>query len=800
MSRILWIVPPAWSAAQQRMVTDLAKGTGLSLVNICWLSAAQATPAVIAQLRPALVVINDLAVLKQRERLAQSLMKYRGSIYHDHPLCVGTPALVIDNVLNTREYSTTRPQKTSFIECQFAFRNDLMKAERWRSGCPLTRPRPSVWVPPPTAEGCAIAQQWLESAATASFTAVDIETLGTPPFITCIGFAVESNALVLPFFDPRDGERGRAYWPDPAHEVRLWQAVRTFLEAPCAKAFQNYTYDCLNLLRYRIAVRNPCIDTMHMWHCWYHELPKSLDYIDSILWDDYCYWKDDIKGDKEKADRIPSTEVGFRQYLDYNGQDVVTTWWIAQRLFQLMPQWAWTNYRSERRIQYVYNAQDMIGMRADPQWLQQKCTALAQDSANELAVLRQMAADADFNPNSSAQVATLLYDVFRCPLPKKKRGEEEDNRTVGEAVLKNLQFHHPVVKRVIEQIWDTKKPQNNATKYGSLRFPNGRFYSGQSALTETGRPTGGSGPFFMGTNPLNIPKKMRQFLRADEGYFLVDADFAQADAYFVAFESEAPLMIQNMLDDRDTHCVHAAHFFKRSYEELIAHKKEEWVGGEHGIRSIGKRVVHGSNYRMAAFTLYMTMGLRAVEAAAKALDMRYRTEADLVLVCEQLLQSYHDMYPEIRLWFDRIVSECATNGDLATCFGGLTRQFLADVRKNQKAQRELSAFYGQGGTAGLMRRAETRIFYESDLLSEGLLPLREVYDSFVFQVPIHKPRLVEKVLTIMEEPCTVRGREFFIPAAADFGWAWGKEALQPWRRGLINTAEDVLTQLGQQPH
>src|SRR3546814_10637563 len=54
--------------------------------------------------------------------------------------------------------------------------------------------------------------------------------------------------------------------------------------------------------------RNYLYDSMLMWYSRFSELPKTLDFVSSILHDDYQYWKDDIKGTDRSEERRAGKE------------------------------------------------------------------------------------------------------------------------------------------------------------------------------------------------------------------------------------------------------------------------------------------------------------------------------------------------------------------------------------------------------------------------------------------------------------------------------------------------------------
>src|SRR3546814_2441307 len=71
---------------------------------------------------------------------------------------------------------------------------------------------------------------------------------------------------------------------------------------------------------------------MLMWYSRFSELPKTLDFVSSILLDDYQYWKDDIKGTDNKDQVLGNLE----RYWRYNALDTRNTLFNTLLLIQLM--------------------------------------------------------------------------------------------------------------------------------------------------------------------------------------------------------------------------------------------------------------------------------------------------------------------------------------------------------------------------------------------------------------------------------------------------------------------------------
>ena len=249
-------------------------------------------------------------------------------------------------------------------------------------------------------------------------------------------------------------------------------------------------------------------------------------------------------------------------------------------------------------------------------------------------------------------------------------------------------------------------------------------------------------------------------------------------------------MITNVTDDRDTHAVHAEFFFKRSYQDIVTgHKNnEDWVDHPiRGVRKNTKEIVHGSNYRMAGFTLYVIMGHEAVVSTALQLgfkDANNWSRNQLVNLCETLIISYRKLYPKLPEWFETSVREVVKNGNRATCAFGRTRIFFGNLAGDEAIQRELSAYYGQGGTAGNINDTLIKCYFKSDLEEQGLMLLKQTHDSILTQIPETKLWLAKKFLTIMEKECIVKDRKFTVPVEAGIGYSWGKKGLMPWREDI----------------
>lgn len=779
---------------QVRVVTDLTRGMIKQKTKTKQIANPETKSqfllnlkTVIAKYNPRVILINDWLTLSYITGKHESLALTRGSTYFINHI----PAIVIDSLRTQTGSAKLKAVK----HAGWLLLQDLKKAKRWYDG--ETMPEPAFVLR--VCETIADVQALRTAAISGQLIATDIETSGRgqSAVITCVGFTVLSTegntratSFVVPFLHPLSKD-GRA-WDDETF-AKVLEILREVNDCDTPKVLQNGMYDVQYFIRYRMPLRNFFCDTAIMFHSIWPEIPKRLDFIASIASDYYRYWKDESteskageKDDTKTTDRLPTTEEGWYKYLRYNGLDCHNTLVSCLYLLRILSKidWAMENYRqSLRQTLGPALAMSMRGVKVDKDLAQTfENYNFAKSEAAEQ-TLHRMVRDKEFNPNSNPQVASLIYDVLKAtPLPKRGAKRSNAARSVGEKDLEIIKTQHPLFDIIISQIWDVKKPKNNCSKYGvnNLKLMFDRWYYKMNAVgTETARYASKASDFWVGTQIQNVPYPMRAIVTPDEGYVLFDFDYSKADFWHTAFASEEPNMMKVVQDPTlDTHCYHASRFFSKPYDEIYAgyKAKEEWVVESlHGVRQNAKRIVYGANYLMAGFTLFLTMGKEAVDATAKF--MGYSTANwtfnQYANFCQSLLDFYFiDLYPGLMPWLERTIHDASRHGNRAVCCGNRTRTFFASLLNNKAAQRELAAFFGQGGTASTINRAMDKIYY-SGFDSQDCMLLFQVHDAIVGQVKIDKLHLLQELKALMEIENEINGHKFTIPVDGSVGLGWG---------------------------
>lgn len=805
-------------------------------------------------LNPQLIVVSCpacLGVLTGWDKRGSTLEKMRGGVYQyrGYTVIVVNPITAIHRNVDARltenddtgEVDTQNPYTIKDGAQTLAW--DWQRVGRYFHGRQRILP-PFVYSVCRTRDDLFAARKWLLDSVLLSH---DIETGNYPPQQTCVGYTgLHSDGtvrtFVIPLTDPYS-ESG-CFWNEDDHEI-AWMLITELNDSVIVKTMQNGAYDCSYGIRDRAPSRNYLLDSQYMWWSIYMELPKRLDFITSVLCDSYQYWKDDIKGQEDE-----SVGGDLEGYWRYNALDCYWTMMNTLYLLQLLtlPKNAKMLANFQDCMLRVFSglAMSMRGIKSDFARRDYHRNILQEEMNEAAGRVQWMLDEPEFNVSSAAHKKDLLYSLFGLrertargrfvDQKKPKRGANAPSG--GKLPMKMAKSEHPLFRAIVETIEDALEPRvqmSNIFGYpddtkpfgvrGGLFMPTGRFRTALSAVgTETTRFSSKKSNFWDGGNGQNIRGKYKDWLIPDtEHHFFVDVDFSQSDDVFIGYESQDQNKIAVIESGRDGHAVHGELFYGIPYDDIVAGKKAglDWVIHPiKGVRQNSKRVVHGTNFQMAGYTLYVTMGREAVVSIAELLgnsDAGLWNEERLVQLCTTLMGKYRIKYPRLTKngWYKEIADMLARDGALTNCFG-VTRQFLGSASDNG-TQREATAFIGQSATAGNMNR----VMYELDhgfipqtfrdgpnpdrydkprkmgRESHGFELMLQVHDSFLTQIdsrhPLWREALVN-LLHVMNRPVIIHGREVRIKTEAEIGIRWGKSMIE-WKGNDPREVERIVAQL-----
>jgi DNA polymerase I len=345
----------------------------------------------------------------------------------------------------------------------------------------------------------------------------------------------------------------------------------------------------------------------------------------------------------------------------------------------------------------------------------------------------------EFNINSPAQLATILFDKLQYPAVKKT--QKTRSFSTGVEVLKELASYGYAVPRLILEHRELHKLKSTyVDALPELLDSRQRVHTTfNQAIAATGRLSS-SDP-----NLQNIPirtalgREIRRAFIADPGAVLLGVDYSQVELRILAHMSRDENLIEAFRRGADIHRATAARIFNVPEAEVTADQ-----------RRASKTINFGVLYGMSAFRLSQDLGISTAEG-------------------KEFIDAYFARYPRIREYLDRTLEEARTTGRVTTLFGRVrhipeihNRSFT--IRGN--AERMATNAPIQGTAADLLKLA--MIALDGTLAAEAreVRMLLTVHDEIVFEVPSADVERVEALVRRTMETIY----PLAVPLAVETGW------------------------------
>ena len=361
---------------------------------------------------------------------------------------------------------------------------------------------------------------------------------------------------------------------------------------------------------------------------------------------------------------------------------------------------------------------ERAGVRVDPQALD----AMSQSMEKEVRRLEKeiwKLAGAEFNVNSPVQLAEILFDKLNLE-PAAKRGRAKSRSTAAE-ILEELGARHPLPGKVIEYREVAKLKSTYVDALPKLIHPQtGRLHT---SFSQTGTATGrlsSSDP-----NLQNIPirtelgRQIRAAFVAEQGKFLLSADYSQIELRVMAHFSKDPVLVQAFRNGEDIHA--------RTAQEVFG------VGplaqtAEH--RRAAKAINFGIIYGLSAFGLAQQLGIEQKEAAS-------------------FISAYFARYRGVKEYLDKVLAETRKSGETRTLFGRvrpIPEITSPQVQLRNFAERTALNSPLQGTAADLIKLAMIAIarrLRQENLKAQMIL---QVHDELLFEAPLKEKKQLEKLV------------------------------------------------------
>uniref|UniRef100_A0A7V3ZUU9 DNA-directed DNA polymerase n=1 Tax=candidate division WOR-3 bacterium TaxID=2052148 RepID=A0A7V3ZUU9_UNCW3 len=344
---------------------------------------------------------------------------------------------------------------------------------------------------------------------------------------------------------------------------------------------------------------------------------------------------------------------------------------------------------------------------------------LAKEVNNEILLLQKeiyKLSGLYFNLNSPKQLAEVLFDKLKLPIPKGKE------RSTASEVLIELLSYSPIIEKILRYRELNKILTTYLKPFPQLCDKNFRLHTYfDQTKTATGRLAS------LSPNLQNIPvrgelgQKIRKGFICEDGYLLISADYSQIELRILAHITEDENLIDIFLKDKDIHTATAAKIFKVKEEEV----KED-------MRRFAKMVNYGLIYGMSDYGLAESLRLKKEEA-------------------KEFMENYLNSFPKVKAWREEIIEKTKEEGFTKTIFGR-PRYFPGLWAPNktlyEQAKRQAINAPIQGSAADIIKKAMVEV--DKKLMAKGfnIGLILTIHDELLFEIEEER---IEEAKEIIKE-------------------------------------------------
>ena len=574
--------------------------------------------------------------------------------------------------------------------------------------------------------------------------AFDIETIGS--HVRCLGFAWSKElAICIPFASAKSRSKPgssiislgssnfTSHWTEKQEQEIINLLGQIFEDPSIRKVAQNFPFDSTILARdFGFKIYGLQMDTLVAFHCLYSELPKSLDFLNSIYTDNPHY----------SHDHNSSSDLSNWKY---NCWDVVATFesfrGITEELIEAEQLEFYENHAQPvmMSLTRVANRGINVDLKLRSNLVGETELAI-EKSKEEISEL----AGKPLNPASSKQMQEYFYNELKIP-PVVNRST--GRKTVDEKAMVKLKGRtkNPVTHKLLDVCLSYREHTKLLSTFLTSKLTDdGKMVTSYHATgTVTGRISSSKTIFGLGGNLQQIPKSpIRKMFKAAPNHVFIKADLSQAEARCVAWVAPIPQLIERFTneEDFDIHRWAGSLIYGRDPAEITPAQ-----------RQLSKVGVHGGNYGLGPRTAATTFGISYQNA-------------------KMVIGRYREAIPEVGEWWESIKLELHKSRILTTPMG---RRRLFFNRLDESLYRSAYSFIPQAMVADIINRA---IFLSEAVLEEDeAYPIMQVHDEICFYCPEgNLDRALKKIRNLMEYPVKMNTTEIplKIPADISVGPNW----------------------------
>lgn len=371
-------------------------------------------------------------------------------------------------------------------------------------------------------------------------------------------------------------------------------------------------------------------------------------------------------------------------------------------------------YNLELRLEDVLFDMEQEGIKVDRAILLELTTTFSSQIDEIVDKIYELAGE-KFNINSTLQLAEVLFDKLKIPLPKNKK------RSTNIEILQEIENEHPIVpllmryrkvQKIVSTYLDGLIPHLDANDIIHTEF--------NQTMATTGRLSS------VNPNLQNIPtrddegKSLRKmFVVKSSDNIFISADYSQIELRLLAHYSEDEKLVNAFKAGHDIHIYTASEIFHTPIDEVTP-----------SMRRIAKTVNFGIIYGMSDFGL--SQGLQIPRREAK-----------------HYIETYFEKYSGVKDYMERVVEQARKDGFVSTMFG--RKRYIPELQSRNKIVEKLGERIAmnsplQGTESDIIKIAMINIyekFKENNLQSKLIL---QIHDELIVEAKDSEKDIVCKIL------------------------------------------------------
>lgn len=351
----------------------------------------------------------------------------------------------------------------------------------------------------------------------------------------------------------------------------------------------------------------------------------------------------------------------------------------------------------------------------------------------------------EFNINSYQQLGKALFIDLGLPYPKKLKPGQRHKTSVD--VLEKIAKDYEVVQYILEFRMLRKLSSTYLEGLQQHIKSDGKIHTVYNqALTSTGR--------LSSTDPnlQNIPirtelgRKIRKAFIPSDGCEILACDYSQIELRLLAELAGSEALISAFSSGEDIHTKTASEIFGVDVEKV-----------DETMRRHAKAVNFGIVYGMSDFGLSQSTGVSVAEA-------------------KSFISRYFEVYDNIKLYLDQVVSDATIHGYSRTMFNRI--RYIEELKSKNYIQRHYGERLAmntplQGSAADIIKIAMIKInqkFEEHNIKTKMLL---QIHDELIFDcIKEEKEQVLEIVVNEMKNAYYTPNitNDFRVTLEVDYGF------------------------------